>query len=87
MYVGDNPVLVYSSLQQIKVLNLVTRRNYTLVDKLQQATGLAVDGLNLYWTIIYEGMQSIVRANKNDTKPEIIVTSGKYILCLQGFKK
>lgn len=56
----------------------MTRKSYTLVDKLQQATGLAVDKSSIYWTIIYEGMQAIVRANKNDTKPEIIVTSGKY---------
>ncbi|VVC34061.1 Hypothetical protein CINCED_3A006126 [Cinara cedri] len=73
---GDNPVLVYSSLQQIKVFDLVTHSRYTLVDKLQQATGLAVDGSNIYWTIIYEGLQAIVRANKNNTKPEVIVTSG-----------
>jgi len=56
----------------------MTHSSYTLIDKLKQATGLAVDGSNIYWTIIYEGMQAIVRANKNDTKPEIIVTSGKY---------
>lgn len=70
---------MYSSLQQIKVFNLVTRSQYTLIDKLQQATGLAVDGSNIYWTIIYEGLQTIVRANKNNIKPEVIVTSG---ICL-----
>lgn len=79
MYTGEDPVLVYSSLSKIKVFNLVTHNSYTLVDQLQHATGLAVDGLNIYWTIIYEGMQAIVRANKNDSKPEVIVTSGKYL--------
>lgn len=69
---------MYSSLRQIKVFNLVTRGSYSLVDELKQATGLAVDEWNIYWTIIYEGSQAIVRANKNDTKPEIIVTSGKF---------
>lgn len=57
----------------------MTHNSYGLVDQLQQATGLAVDGLNIYWTIIYEGLQAIVRANKNDTKPEIIVTSGNML--------
>lgn len=74
---GDNPVLIYSSLKQIKVFNLVTHSNYALVDGLQQATGLAVDLSNIYWTIIYKGVQAVVRANKNNTKPEVIVTSGK----------
>lgn len=76
---GDNPVLIYSSWKQIKVFNLVNHSNYALVDGLQQATGLAVDISNIYWTIIYKGVQAIVRANKNDSKPEVIVTSGKFI--------
>lgn len=79
IYIGDDPVLIYSSLRQIKVLNLVTQSNYVVIDKLQQATGIAVDETNIYWTIIYEGMQAIVRANKKNSKPEIIVTSGEYI--------
>lgn len=78
-YVGEKPVLVYSSLRQIKVLNLVSHGTYILVDQLKQATGLAIDGINIYWTIIYEGMQAIVRAKKIDFIPEIIVSSGKYI--------
>lgn len=79
IYIGETPVLVYSSLRQIKVFNLRTHNSYTLVDELKHATGLAIDGLSIYWTIIYEGMQAIVRANKNNTKSDIIVTSGKYI--------
>lgn len=56
----------------------MTQNSYILADNLQQATGLALDELNMYWTIIYEGIQGIVKANKNDsTTPEIIVTSGK----------
>ncbi|XP_050441147.1 vitellogenin receptor [Adelges cooleyi] len=74
---GEEPVLVYSSLRQIKSLNLATNKNIVLVDKLQHATGVAVDGENLYWTIIYDGSQALVRSNKNeDRRPEIIVTSG-----------
>lgn len=58
----------------------MTHNSHILVDNLQQATGLAIDELNIYWTIIYEGIQSIVQSNKNDTTtPEIIVTSGKKI--------
>jgi hypothetical protein len=58
----------------------MTQNSHILVDHLQQATGLAVDELNMYWTIIYEGIQGIVKANKNDsTSPEIIVTSGKKV--------
>lgn len=52
--------------------------SYTLVDNLQQATGLAIDSLNIYWTLFYEGMEAIVRANKIDKTPEIIVDSGNY---------
>lgn len=64
-------------MRQIKSYNLATKKSSVLVDKLQQATGVAVDDISLYWTIIYDGSQAIVRASKKeDKKPEIIVTSG-----------
>ncbi|XP_025205329.1 vitellogenin receptor [Melanaphis sacchari] len=73
---GEDPVLIYSSLRQIKVLNLVSLKIYTLFDDLQHATGIAADKFTVYWTLFLEGMEAIVRGNKTGTKPEIIVDSG-----------
>jgi len=77
--VGLNPELLYSSLRQIKVFNLELLRSFTLINDLQHVTGLAVDKLTLYWTLYLDGNSAIVRANKSEPKPEIIVDSGKYV--------
>lgn len=79
IYVGLNPELIYSSLRQIKVFNLELLRSFTLINDLQHVTGLAVDKLTLYWTLYLDGNSAIVRANKSEPNPEIIVDSGKYI--------
>lgn len=79
IYVGLNPELIYSSLRQIKVFNLELLRSFTLINDLQHVTGLAVDRLTLYWTLYLDGNSAIVRANKSEPNPEIIVDSGKYI--------
>lgn len=77
--VGIHPELIYSSLRQIKVFNLELLHSFTLIDDLQHVTGLAVDGLTIYWTLYLDGNSAIVRANKSEPKSEIIVDSGKYV--------
>lgn len=76
---GLNPELIYSSLRQIKVFNLKLLRSFTLINDLQHVTGLGVDRSTLYWTLYLDGNSAIVRANKSEPNPEIIVDSGKYV--------
>jgi len=63
----------------------VSLNSYTFIDDLQHATGLAVDRSNIYWTLVFKGIEAIVRANKTETKPEIIVDSGKYVKLIYKF--
>lgn len=85
IYIGLNPELIYSSLRQIKVFNLKLLHTSILIDDLQHVTGLAVDRLTVYWTLYLDGNSAIVRANKSEPNPEIIVDSGKYVKLQYNF--
>lgn len=55
---------------------LETRLYVPILQKLKQAIGVAFDGHFIYWTDIYAGHESIVRAIEDGSEKEVLLTSG-----------
>lgn len=70
-------MLLYSATDKIKGIFLENHHQFTFVNNTFSA-GIAAFEENIYWTVIKERHEAIVRVKKNEHDREMIITCGIY---------
>ncbi|XP_014291555.1 vitellogenin receptor isoform X1 [Halyomorpha halys] len=73
---GSEGILFFTSNQEIRGYYLDSEIYFKVVENLPHATGVAYDGVNVYWTTVADEEETIVKAAENGENQKIIVTSG-----------
>lgn len=68
---------MFSSNDQVRGYFINSKLYYEVATSLPHATGIAYDGINVYWTTIADGEETIVKSNELGGNQRVIVTSGK----------
>lgn len=68
---GGDPVLMYTTSKEIKVIYLNTKLHMGIEKGLRNAVGVSFDGTNMYWTEIANGKESIMKRNQNTGRKEV----------------
>lgn len=63
--------MVFSSKNQIRGYLIHSQLYFPIVKRLQQAIGVAYDKHYVYWTEIFGGNESIVRASQDGTRVQV----------------
>lgn len=74
--IGGEAILLFSAKKEIRAIYLQSKLYFPMVQKLNQAIGIAYDGHYIYWTDILAGHESIVRSLEDGSEKDIIITSG-----------
>lgn len=74
--IAADALLYYTTHITVMGINLNSQRVFTLAKNQSKAVGISSDNEHVYWTNIQSDSESIVRANLDGNKTEILLTSG-----------
>lgn len=64
-------MLLFSAKKEIRGIYLQSKLYFPMVEKLNQAIGVAYDGHYIYWTDILAGHESIVRSLEDGSERDV----------------